>query len=159
MSVPLIGEILTELGRLTRAQVAEVVAQQKRSRQKFGQIAVRLGWVTPDQVWEAWAIQMSYRRRFIEPREVGIDTAAVARVTIPTARALRILPLRLWGDNLVVAGAPGTGGAIFNTLSEQTRCRVHACMACPESIQYQLDHLEETLRPGEAATLTGSYYG
>lgn len=159
MSVPLIGEILTELGRLTPAQVSEIIALQKRSRQKFGQIAVRLGWLTPEQVWEAWAVQMSYRRRFVEPRLVGIDTAAVSRVTLSTARALRVLPLRLWGDNLVVAGAPGTSGTVYRTLTERTRCHVHACMAYPESIQYHLDRLEETLRPEEPANFAGPYYG
>ena len=73
---------------------------------KFGQIAVRWGLVTTQQVWEAWARQMAYRRQFVEVKDIGIDTAAVARVTVTTARSLGVVPLRLWGDQLVVAVPP-----------------------------------------------------
>ena len=149
MCEPLFGEILVEMDLLTAEQVEQVLEVQKSTHQKFGQIAIRLGLVTADQVWEAWARQMSYRRRFVEPMEVGIDTAAVFRVTIPTARALGVVPLRLWGDNRVVAGAPGLDASTVSALSERTCCRVYACMAYPESIQYYLDRLEQFVQPGE----------
>ena len=151
MCEPLIGEILVEMGLLTAEQVDDVLAQQQQTRRKFGQIAVQRGWVTSDQVWEAWAVQMSHRRRFVEPREVGIDTAAVLRVTIPTARALKVVPLRLWGNNLVVAGAPDLDAGAISVLAERTCCRIYVCMAYPESVAYHLDHLEEALQPGELA--------
>jgi type IV pilus assembly protein PilB len=149
MCESLFGEILVEMGLLTDEQVKQVLEVQKTTQQKFGQIVIRLGLATADQVWEAWARQMSYRRRFVEPMEVGIDTAAVLRVTIPTARALRVVPLRLWGDNLVVAGAPDLDAGTVSTLTERTCCKVYACMAYPESIQYYLDRLEQFAQPGE----------
>ncbi|HSW45646.1 MAG TPA: hypothetical protein VLM89_08750 [Phycisphaerae bacterium] len=148
---PLFGEILMEMGLLTAEQVEQILEKQCHTAQKFGQIAMRLGWVAPDQVWEAWARQMGYRRRFVDLKEVGIDTTAVLRVTISTAQSLQVVPLRLWGDNLVVAGGPEMRPETIQELTERTDCKVYACMALPESVQYHLDRLEETVHPGEPA--------
>ena len=145
MHAPLIGEVLCEMGLLTAGQVEQILELQKQTRQKFGQIAVHMGLVTAEQVWLAWAEQMSYRRRFVELNEVGIAPAAVERVTVSTARALGVVPLRLWGDHLIVASAPDISPSNLTELAEQTQCQVQACMAFPESIRYHLDRLEENL--------------
>lgn len=145
MHVPLIGEILCEMGLLTAEDVDRILDDQKQCRQKFGQIAIRMGLATAEQVWYAWAKQMTYRRQFVELREVGIDTGAVERVTIARARALNVVPLRLWGDNLVVAIPPELPGCVLTDLAEETGCQVHACMALPQAIQYHLDQLESTV--------------
>ncbi|HOW71405.1 MAG TPA: hypothetical protein PKY77_12450 [Phycisphaerae bacterium] len=146
MHTPFIGEILQEMGLLTRIQVEEILAHQQVTRQKFGQIAVRWGLVNTQQVWEAWARQMTSGRQFVKVNEVGIDTAAVERVTVPTARSLGVVPLRLWGDQLVVAVPPDVSPKALCDLAEVTGCRVHACATFPEAIHYHLDHLEEELR-------------
>lgn len=146
MHTPFIGEILQEMGLLTAAQVEEILDHQKASRQKFGQIAVRWGLVNTRQVWEAWARQMACRRQFVEVNEVGIDTAAVERVTVPTARSLGVVPLRLWGDQLVVAAPPDVPTTTLSQLAEATGCQVHACATFAEAVRYHLDHLEEGLR-------------
>lgn len=159
MCEPLIGEILVEMGLLTTEQVEQILEQQKETHRKFGQIAVQMGWVTSDQVWEAWAVQMSHRRRFVDPTEIGIDTAAVMRVTISTARALRVVPLRLWGDNLVVAGGPDLDAGVVSALAERTCCRVYLCMAYPESVEYHLGRLEEVLEPRELSGLPVPVFG
>ena len=127
------------------AQVDEILDHQKETRQKFGQIAVRWGLVSTQQVWEAWARQMSSRRQYVEVNDVGIDTAAVARVTVTTARSLGIVPLRLWGDQLVVATPPDVSTTTLSDLAELTGCQVHACATFPEAVRYHLDHLEEEL--------------
>ncbi len=145
MHVPLMGEILSEMGLLTPRQVKEILDQQRRSRQKFGQIAVYRGLVTPEQVWEAWARQVSYRRQFVDLAAMGTDTEAIRRVSVPTARALEVVPLRLWGDNLVVACSPEFNSGILSDLAEQTGCQIHACVALPESIRYHLDRLDDAL--------------
>lgn len=151
MHTPFIGEILQEMGLLTAAQIEEILAHQSVTRQKFGQIAVRWGLVTTQQVWEAWARQMAYRRQFVEVKEVGIDTAAVARVTVTTARSLGVVPLRLWGDQLVVAVPPDVSARTLTDLADATGCQVHACATFPEAVQYHLNHLEEALQANQSA--------
>ena len=150
MQSPLIGEVLCEMGLLTADQVKAILEVQQQTRQKFGQIAVEMGLVTAEQVWVAWAEQMSYRRRFVELNDIGIDTAAVKRVTVSTARALGIVPLRVWVDHLIVAGAPEVPYSALTELAEHTHCQVHACMAFPESIRYYLDRLEDNLETAKS---------
>jgi len=145
MRAPLIGEVLCEMGLLTAEQVKQILEVQQQTRQKFGQIAVQMGLVTAEQVWQAWAEQMSYRRRFVDLNEVGIASTAVERVTVSTARALGVVPLRLWGDHLIVAASPDLPSRDLTELAEQTQCQVQACMAFPESIRYHLDRLDEKL--------------
>jgi len=157
--LPLFGEILQEMGLLTSDQVSQILEDQAQSGQKFGQVAVRMGWLTSEQVLEAWARQMSYRRRYVDPQDVGIDTQAVERVTIPVARAMKVVPLRLWGDNLVVASAPDARPEMVRELAEATGCKIYACMAFPESIQYHLDRLEEVVHTGEAASSSVPAFG
>ena len=82
MCEQLFGEILVEMGLLTDEQVQQVLEVQKTTQQNFGQITIQLGLATADQVWEAWARQMSYRRRFVEPMEVGIDTVSTLSLNI-----------------------------------------------------------------------------
>lgn len=157
--LPLFGEILEQMGFLTAGQIQQILEDQAHSGQKFGQIAVRMGLVTTEQVMEAWARQMSYRRRYVDVQEVGIDAQAVLRVTIPVARAMKVVPLRLWGDNLVVATAPDARPETVQEITEATGCKVYACMAFPESIQYHLDRLEEVVPSGEAASSSVPAFG
>jgi hypothetical protein len=102
---------------------------------------------------------MSYRRRYVDPQDVGIDTQAVERVTIPIARAMKVVPLRLWGDNLVVATVPDVRPETVRDLAEVTGCTVYVCMAFPESIQYHLDRLEEVVHTGEAVNSSVPVFG
>ncbi|NLX23388.1 MAG: hypothetical protein GXY55_17185 [Phycisphaerae bacterium] len=152
MHVPMMGEILSEMGLLTSQQVEDILEHQRRSRQKFGQIAVHQGLVTPEQVWEAWARQVSYRRQFIDLDVMGVDTEAVRRVGVSTARALEVVPLRLWGDNLVVACSPEFRSGALSDLAERTGCQIHACIALPESIRYHLNQLDNVLESAEKET-------
>ena len=63
MEVPPIGCILRDMGVLTEVDIDEILDQQSRSGQKFGLIAMRWGLATPEQVWEAWARQLSLEVR------------------------------------------------------------------------------------------------
>jgi hypothetical protein len=53
-----IGQILVEMGVLSSGQVDEILTHQQLSRQRFGQIAVAWGWAKPQDVWQAWAMQL-----------------------------------------------------------------------------------------------------
>jgi len=103
MSSKRLGEILIEMGVLTKSQVRRILEHQQRSRQKFGQIAVAWGWAKPQDVWQAWARQLSDQPRRINLDEIGLDTEALSAVPVGIARSYKVLPIRAWGENLVVA--------------------------------------------------------
>jgi len=143
MYAPFIGEILSDLGLLTDEQVSAILDLQRESGEKFGEIAFRLGWVTAEQMWDAWVDQICYCRQFVEPQMIGIDAEAVQRVTVSTSHALEIIPLRIWNGNMLIATATELSPAVLHDLSEKTGCHIRVCRALPESIRYHLDRLDD----------------
>lgn len=140
MNGPFIGEVLLDMGVLSTADIERILHVQRRTRQKFGQIAVRLGLAVPEQVWEAWAVQLA-RRQGLTLSEIGTDTAALERVSPVQARCLGIVPLRLWGPHLVVAAGRQLPAEAVETLARQTRCHVHVCVSDDASIRHHLERL------------------
>jgi protein-tyrosine kinase len=100
-----IGQILVSRGRLTSAQVNQILDEQVKSSQRFGEIAVRLGMVGLKDVDEALALQFGYTT--LEPASNALPAKVVAASApaSPFAEALRGLRSQLmmrWFD-----GTPG----------------------------------------------------
>ncbi|GMV97717.1 MAG: hypothetical protein HRF43_19365 [Phycisphaerae bacterium] len=136
-----IGEILCEMGVLSANDVQRILKHQSRTRQKFGQIAVRWGLATQDQVWEAWARQFAARER-LDLSTAGSDTNAWKRVPAAMARRFEVVPLRLWGRHLVVAGPTDLTESAINDLAAATGCQVHVCPAERSAVTSYLKALE-----------------
>lgn len=116
----LIGQILVEMGVLNSCQVDKILSHQQLSRQRFGQIAVGWGWVTPQDVWQAWALQLTADTQVIDLNEMGIDSAATERVPPAIAWHYQVVAMRTWGDNLVLA--------VPEALAEQARRELPALL-------------------------------
>jgi receptor protein-tyrosine kinase len=100
-----IGQILMSKGRLTSEQVNMILAEQAKSSQRFGEIAVRLGLVSTQDVDDALALQFGYTT--FEPTAAALPAKVVAATApaSPFAEALRGLRSQLmmrWFD-----GTPG----------------------------------------------------
>lgn len=132
MQVPPIGCILRDMGVLDDQDIEEILDQQTRSGQKFGLIAMRWGLATPDQVWEAWAKQLTLEVREADLDELGTDSTALLRVTPEVVIKYRIWPLRLWGDHLVVATASNCPAKVLEDLANELKLTIHRCVV-PEA--------------------------
>ncbi len=135
-----IGEVLCRMGVIARQNIPAILAHQRQTRQKFGQIAIRLGLATHEQVWEAWARQLA-QREGIDLAETGSDTAALELIPLSTARQIGIVPLRLWGRHLVIAAPPDLPKDTLAKLANTTHCRIHVCIADCAAIRRQLREL------------------
>jgi type IV pilus assembly protein PilB len=140
-TVPLIGQILRDMGVLTDTDVKEVLEQQERTGRRFGQIALAWGLATPEQIWAAWSKQLALQHQHVDLDEVGVDTNAVSRVSGVLARFYHIVPLRLWGDNLVVAMPTNTDHGDLSDLPALLGCRIHRCFCEPRQIDDYLDRI------------------
>jgi receptor protein-tyrosine kinase len=99
-----IGEILVSWERMTQEQVEQVLRAQKSSDQRFGELAIKLGFVKRKHVDQALALQFGYSSGEAGPAVPSSLTAAV-KPTAPFAEALRGLRSQLmmrWFD-----GTPG----------------------------------------------------
>jgi type IV pilus assembly protein PilB len=138
------GEVLCRMGIIQKEDIDRILSQQRRTRQKFGQIAIRLGLVTQEQIWEAWARQLA-EREGIDLDAVGSDTPAVETLPLATARRFGVVPLRLWGQNLVVAAPADISGATLEQLARETGCQIHVCVSTSSSIREHLQRLSEAM--------------
>ncbi|MDR7400815.1 MAG: GspE/PulE family protein [Armatimonadota bacterium] len=98
-----IGDILVETGVITPQQLAEALAQQRRTRERLGRILVEQGAATERQLAQALAAQLDLP--LVSLSSARIDPAAVRLVPEVIARKRKVLPLQLDGGHLVVAMA------------------------------------------------------
>jgi type IV pilus assembly protein PilB len=140
-NVPLIGQILREMGVLSDRDIAEILEQQQRTGRRFGQIALAWGLATPEQIWTAWSRQLAQHSQRVDLDEVGIDTNAVERVSSVVARFYHIVPLRLWGDNLVIAVPDNGDHGNLEDLPILLDLEVHSCLCNPAQIDEYLNRI------------------
>ncbi len=143
MQTARIGQILRDLQALTEQDVFEILAQQRRTGQKFGQIALSWGLIRPEQLWEAWCRQLADRNECIDLDSVGVDTRAAEKVEPEFAHRCKLLPIRLWGRLLVVAAPETCDVDLLDTLAKKTGCVIHACRCSETQIEKHLRRVYE----------------
>jgi hypothetical protein len=140
------------MGVLKDQDIEEILDQQARTGQKFGLIAMRWGLATPEQVWEAWAKQLTLEIREADLDELGTDSTALLRVTPGVVVKYRVWPLRLWGDHLVVATAPNCPSNVLANLATELNLTIHRCVVPEAQIEHFVAHLHDwTYGPPAAA--------
>ena len=104
MATKRIGELLSQMVPLSPHDIEEILHEQSATRKPFGDIALSLGLCRPEHVWKAWCGQLldGHPRR-IELDSFGIDSQAVSHVPEDLAREFGLIPVRVFGDILIVA--------------------------------------------------------
>ncbi len=134
----LIGQILVDMGVLQGWQVDKILEHQKLSRQRFGQIAVAWGWATPQDVWQAWALQLTASNQVIDLDELGVDSAATETVPPALAQHYQVVAVRAWGDNLVLAVPEHLAQQARQELPSLLSAQLFFCISRPEQVQAAL---------------------
>ncbi len=98
-----IGDILREMGVLCSVDITRILLEQKRTGERFGQIAIAWGLARQEQIYEAWARQLVNERRSVDLDDFGVEAQALGKLSPAQAHEFRALPLRCWGSHLVVA--------------------------------------------------------
>jgi type IV pilus assembly protein PilB len=98
-----IGQILSESVPLSEHDVEEILNEQKSTRQRFGDAALALGKARPDQVWSAWLIQL--KEQPVDLSRFSPDRAAVGCMPAELAISMNVVPLRIRGNELVIASS------------------------------------------------------
>lgn len=100
-----IGQILSKYVPLTEHDIEEIVEEQKTTRTLFGDAALALGVVRPEHVWQAWIEQIQGADVEIDLDLLGVDAQAVAYLSGDVAREFGVIPVRMFGNELVLACA------------------------------------------------------
>jgi type IV pilus assembly protein PilB len=140
----LIGQILIDMGVLDEEQVEKIVEHQHLSCQRFGQIAVAWHWVSPQDIWFAWARQLTQDKEVIDLEELGVDTAATEKVSVAIAQHYQVVAVRTWGDNLVLAVPEHMAELARTDLPVRLGGALFFCIARPEQVRAALKRLYAT---------------
>lgn len=98
-----IGDILLETGVITPQQLAEALAEQRRTRERLGRVLIDQGVATEKQIAQALAAQLDLP--LVGLASARLDPNAVKLVPEILARKRRVIPLKLDGSQVVVAMA------------------------------------------------------
>lgn len=135
----LIGEVLGRMGQLTAHDIDEVLSEQRATRQRFGTIAVSLGFCQPEHIWAAWCNQLDGRVDPVDLNAVGIDTQAVDCLPRELATGLKALPIRVWEDQLIVAVHEAASAEVMTELGRRVGMKVRCVLTSKEQLEKALE--------------------
>jgi hypothetical protein len=118
--VPL-GQLLIQAGFLTQGQLDDALYEGSRTGERLGEVVVRRGLATEDDVARLLAEQWGLD--YVERSSIWFDANALAQVSREDAQRLEALPTRVEDGRVVVAVAEPTEqrlGALRELLGEET---------------------------------------
>ena len=124
-----IGAVLSRMGQLTPHDINEILLEQRTTGARFGEIALALGMVQPEQIWAAWCAQLAKQLEWVDLEEIGIDAQAIERVPAELAVGLQVVPVRICERELIVAVADAGRVAGLVDLAQRTGLSVRCVLA------------------------------
>jgi hypothetical protein len=132
MRQPLFGELLSRLVGLSDHDISEILEDQAISHRRFGEIAMAFQWCRPQHVWQAWWAQLGQSTQHVSLAAVGIDTQALGSLPRSLAEQYGAIPIRIYGDQLVLAVAAATQALAATELPQLVSKSIRFVLA-PES--------------------------
>lgn len=101
-----LGTLLIERGLLDQRRLEEALAVADESGKRLGEVLVRLGWASEEDIARALAEQ--WQLRYFERSSISFDSKALRRMSHEDAERLEALPIKDGDDGLIVAVAEPT---------------------------------------------------
>jgi type IV pilus assembly protein PilB len=114
-----LGEILLREGLVTREQLAQALAEQKNTKHRLGYVLVKLGLVQELEITKVLARQ--YRMPAVDLSRFDVDPKIIKLVPADLATKSVVLPLKREGRTLTVAMADPTDHGLLEDLKFITR--------------------------------------
>ncbi len=96
-----LGDLLVEVGIITKEQLVHALSVQKKSGKKLGEILVSEQYVTEEQIIEVLEIQLGIAHVILA--DYDIDTAATTLISESLAKRHDLIPIKKEGNVLTVA--------------------------------------------------------
>jgi type IV pilus assembly protein PilB len=127
-----LGDFLVETGSLTRQQLNEALAEQKRSGRLLGNILLEQGLVSRENLTRALSRQ--HDLEYVSLKNAPSHPAALECVPLHVAKKYEIIPHALDGDRLTVLLAKPQTAAKMDDLGLMLGLRVHPMLTAVENI-------------------------
>jgi type IV pilus assembly protein PilB len=133
----LLGERLIESGLITPDQLDLALREQKRTRERIGEILINLGFVTQELISSALASEAGVT--FIQLENYLIEPAALKYVSEATARKHKIIPILLEPPRLTIAMANVFDVLAIDEVQRATGLIVDVVSATESSVLQSID--------------------
>ncbi len=139
MSHARIGELLGQMVKLSGHDVEEILQEQSVTRWRFGDIALSWGLCRPEHIWRAWCQQIGDNAPRVNMSEIGVDAQATAYLPRSLALQYQVVPLRMIGDDLVLAAADEAIGTALRAVPSLTRMKLKFVVADADEVREAIE--------------------
>ena len=135
-----IGDVLTEIGKVTRADLDRAIEVQRQTGQKLGRILIDLGTVSEEDLRLAYGklLQIPIWEKKKDDRYPLIE--GIPKVFFV---ANRVLPLRVYNGMLDIALADPQDSLLLETIASATNKQIGVFAGCEKDILASLESLYE----------------
>jgi type IV pilus assembly protein PilB len=150
-----LGEILVRHGHVTRQQLDEGLTKQKEKRKKIGETLVALGYTTEEKIYSALGEQWGID--FISAEKI-LQGGSVSLEAVPEgfAREHSLIPIGQSDSAVLVAMSDPDDIVAIDNLQKLTRRSIEPRLAAPGAIKAAIDALYESIRKrGEVTEAIG----
>ncbi len=144
-----LGDLLVADGLIEEEQLAQALAEQKRSNERIGSILVRLNLITEEQL--IGFLSRQYRIPSITLTQLDIDEAVLGLVPGAIATKYEILPVKRVGNSLTLAMADPTNVFALDDIAFMTNLQILPMVASQAAIREAIERHYE--RPAEPADM------
>ena len=128
-----IGEVLLERGLITRKKLEEALIHQKEHGGLMGQVLIKLGMVTEEDV--ALALTAQYGFPYLPLESYEIDVALTFLIPERVAREYCLIPIDRIGNALTLAMADPSNVKAIEDIELMTKCVVQTFVSTPSDIE------------------------
>jgi type IV pilus assembly protein PilB len=142
-----LGQLLKEMELITEGQIQEGLAVQRRDGGVLGDILVKMGYVSKEEILLALAAQMGMEVVDLSEMEIPIDV--INRVPPTMAKAYNVIPIKFEHNVLTVAMSNPHDVNVRDDLRHSLHCEVQGAVASEEAVVAALEkyyaHKQESL--------------
>ncbi|BDU49565.1 type IV-A pilus assembly ATPase PilB [Haliovirga abyssi] len=137
----MLGEKLLKAGLIKKEQLEEALSQQKMTKEKVGEILVRLGYISIDEILPLLASHLGVKSTRIELEELDEDLKDV--LPLDLMRKHHIFPIRKRGNKLILAMANPNDLFVADDVQLRTKSVVIPVLALKSEIESAIDHISQ----------------
>jgi hypothetical protein len=127
-----LGTLLIERGFLDAERLDEALRIGADSGERLGEVVVRMGWASEDDLAKTLADQ--WKLRYVERSAISFDGDALSRMSREEATRLEALPMRVGEDGAVVVALAEPTDARFLALHELLGDRIDCVVVAKSAI-------------------------
>jgi len=160
-----LGDMLVKEGLISSAVLESALAEQKKSGRRLGRVLVDSLLVTEEGIAKALAHQLDLA--YVDLKQSPIDPAALKLLSESQARRLRVMPLKMLPQGLLVGMADPGDLFAYDELARLTQQDIHIAVVTESDLLTAYDRyyrhteeisgfakeLEQSLKGGEGALL------